>query len=158
VRPSPRSSLPVEVVTLSQPADRSDPAVPKLVHVPKSQLAVPPGQSSGMRRLEAISGRSAGSEILWMGESHVAAGARSADHHHGESESGIYVVSGHPEFVFLEDGRERRIRTQPGDYVYVPPFVPHREENPSSDEEAVVVLARSTQEAIVVNLPSLSGE
>ena len=84
-----------------------------------------------MQRLEAISGRSAGSAALWMGESHVAAGARSADHHHGESESAIYVVSGHPEFVFLDDGVERRIRTQPGDYVYVPPFVPHREENPA---------------------------
>ena len=44
-----------------------------------------------------------------------------------------------------------------GDYVYVPPYVPHREENPSPDEEAVVVIARSTQEAIVVNLPSLHG-
>ena len=131
---------------------------PKLVHIPHSQLSTPAGQSSGMRRLEAISGRSAGSAALWMGESHVAAGARSADHHHGESESAIYVVSGHPEFVFLEDGVERRIRTQPGDYVYVPPFVPHREENPASDVEAVVVLARSTQEAIVVNLPSLADE
>ncbi len=131
---------------------------PKLVHIPKAELSVPAGQSSGMERLEAISGRSAGASALWMGESHVAAGARSADHHHGESESAIYVVSGHPEFVFLEDGVERRIRTQPGDYVYVPPFVPHREENPAADEDAVVVLARSTQEAIVVNLPSLAGE
>jgi uncharacterized RmlC-like cupin family protein len=131
---------------------------PKLVHIPKADLAVPAGQSSGMQRLEAISGRSAGSSALWMGESRVAAGARSADHHHGESESALFIVSGHPEFVFLEDGVERRIRTQPGDYVYVPPFVPHREENPATDEDAVVVLARSTQEAIVVNLPSLAGE
>jgi uncharacterized RmlC-like cupin family protein len=130
---------------------------PKLVHIPKSHLTIPVGQSSGMQRLEAISGTSAGAAQLWMGESHVAAGTRSADHHHGESESAIFVLSGHPEFIFLEDGIERRIRTQPGDYVYVPPFVPHREENPSSDEEAIVVLARSTQEAIVVNLPSLSG-
>jgi uncharacterized RmlC-like cupin family protein len=38
--------------------------------------------------------------------------------------------------------------------VFVPPFVPHREENPT-DEEAVVVIARSSQEAIVVNLPGL---
>ena len=45
-----------------------------------------------------------------------------------------------------------------GDYIYVPPYVPHREENPSPDEEAVVVLARSTQEGIVVNLPSLRAE
>ena len=61
-------------------------------------------------------------------------------------------------FVFLEDGEERRVQTSPGDYIYVPPYVPHREENPSPDEEAVVVLARSTQEGIVVNLPSLRAE
>ena len=82
----------------------------------------------------------------------------SADHHHGEAETGIYIVSGHPVFVFLEDGKERRVQTGPGDYIYVPPYVPHREENPSPDEEAVVVLARSTQEGIVVNLPSLRAE
>ena len=58
--------------------------------------------------------------------------------------------------MFLEDGVERRITTGPGDCVYVPPWVPHREENPSPDEPAVV-LARSRQEAIVVNLPSLRG-
>jgi uncharacterized RmlC-like cupin family protein len=60
--------------------------------------------------------------------------------------------------VFLEAGAERRVQTEPGDYVYVPPYVPHREENPSPDEHAVVVLARSTQEGIVVNLPSLRAE
>jgi uncharacterized RmlC-like cupin family protein len=48
-----------------------------------------------------------------------------------------------------------RLETEPGDYVWVPPHVPHREENPSPDTEAVVVIARSTQEAIVVNVPSL---
>jgi uncharacterized RmlC-like cupin family protein len=145
-------------MALTRSSGRSGDSAPKLVHIPKSELTIPAGQSSGMQRLEAISGASAGAAGLWMGESHVAAGTRSADHHHGESESAIFVLSGHPEFVFLEDGVERRIRTQPGDYVYVPPFVPHREENPASDEEAVVVLARSTQEAIVVNLTSLSGD
>lgn len=48
-----------------------------------------------------------------------------------------------------------RLRTSPGDYIFVPPYVPHREENPDPAEEAVVVIARSTQEAIVVNLPNL---
>ncbi len=110
-----------------------------------------------MRRLEGISGASASSSGIWMGETHVTAGACSANHHHGESESAIYVVSGHPEFVFLENGAERRIKAEPGDYVYVPPFAPHREENPGADE-AVVVLARTTQNAIVVNLKSLVGE
>lgn len=50
---------------------------------------------------------------------------------------------------------EVRLRTGPGDYIFVPPFVPHREENPDPGEEAVVVIARSTQEAVVVNLPGL---
>jgi len=57
--------------------------------------------------------------------------------------------------VFLDQGDEVRLQAGPGDYIYVPPFVPHREENPSTDLEAVVVVARTTQEAIVVNLPSL---
>ena len=117
-------------------------------------------QTSGMRRLEAISGRTVGSRDLWMGQTHVAPATGSGNHHHGVSETGIYVVSGHPEFVFLDeaDGEpvERRLRTSPGDYVYVPPWVPHREENPDPDHEAVVVIARTTQEAIVVNLPDLT--
>ena len=117
-------------------------------------------QTSGMRRLEAISGATVGSRDLWMGQTHVAPSTGSGNHHHGVSETGIYVVSGHPEFVFLDeaDGEpvERRLRTSPGDYVYVPPWVPHREENPDPDDEAVVVIARTTQEAIVINLPDLT--
>jgi uncharacterized RmlC-like cupin family protein len=59
-------------------------------------------------------------------------------------------------FVFAEGGEEVRLETSPGDYVFVPPFTPHREENPTA-EDAVVVIARSSQEAIVVNLPGLTG-
>ena len=128
-----------------------------LHHTPHEELSPDTAQTKGMQRFEAISGRRAGSEKIWMGENVVAPGMNSGDHHHGEAETGIYVVSGHPVFVFLEDGVERRIETKPGDYVFVPPWVPHREENPTG-EEAVVVLARSTQEGIVVNLPSLRGE
>jgi len=117
-------------------------------------------QTSGMRRLEAISGQTVGSRDLWMGQTHVAPATGSGNHHHGVSETGIYVVSGHPEFVFLDETSgepvERRLRTSPGDYVYVPPWVPHREENPDPGDEAVVVIARTTQEAIVVNLPDLT--
>ena len=127
----------------------------RLHHTPHDDLSEDTAQTPGMRRYEAISGRRTGSRNIWMGRTHVGPGMRSADHHHGKAETGIYVVSGHPVFVFLEDDRERRIETGPGDYVYVPPWVPHREENPSPDEEAVVVIARSTQEGIVVNLPSL---
>jgi uncharacterized RmlC-like cupin family protein len=130
----------------------------KLHHTGHDELSQDTAQTPGMRRYEAISGARNGSRKIWMGESRIAPGMLSGDHHHGEAETGIYVVSGHPVFVFLEDGAERRVQTAPGDYVYVPPYVPHREENPSADEPAVVVLARSTQEGIVVNLPSLRAE
>ena len=122
------------------------------------ELSAETGQTPGMQRYEAISGTRYGSRKIWMGESHIAPGMISGDHHHGEAETGIYVVSGHPVFVFLDDGEERRVQAGPGDYMYVPPYVPHREENPSPTEPAVVVLARSTQEGIVVNLPSLRAE
>jgi uncharacterized RmlC-like cupin family protein len=126
-----------------------------IVRVGPDALHAGTAQSSGMTRLEAISAVTVGAERLWMGETHVAPATRSGDHHHGESETAIYVVAGHPVFVFAEDGREVRVATSPGDYVWVPPFAPHREENPDPDDEAVVVIARSTQEAIVVNLPGL---
>ena len=127
----------------------------RLYQVRAAELTADTAQTSGMRREEAISGATVGSEKLWTGRTTVGPEVNSGDHHHGESETSIYVVSGHPEFVFLEDGAERRLRTEPGDFVYVPPWVPHREENPDPEEEAVVVISRTTQEAIVVNLPGL---
>jgi uncharacterized RmlC-like cupin family protein len=141
------------------PADRIEgPAVPSsprsLYHVKAGELDADTAQTEGMMRFEALSSRHGGTQKIWLGENHVGAQMRSGDHHHGEAETGIYVVSGHPVFVFVEDGEERRVETNPGDYIFVPPYVPHREENPHS-EPAVVVLARSTQEAIVVNLSSL---
>jgi uncharacterized RmlC-like cupin family protein len=125
-----------------------------LRHVRGADLSGDTMQTSGMTRLEAISGKTVGSEKLWMGRTHVAPGTSSGDHHHGDTETAIYVVSGRPAFVFAEGDEEVRIETEPGDYIFVPPYVPHREENPGT-EEAVVVIARSSQEGVVVNLPSL---
>jgi uncharacterized RmlC-like cupin family protein len=125
-----------------------------LVHIRRGELSGDTRQTAGMTRLEAISGQGAGSEKVWMGQTHVAPGTSSGDHHHGEAETAIYVLSGHPVFVFAEGDQEVRLTTEPGDYIFVPPFVPHREENPDT-EEAVVVIARSSQEGIVVNLESL---
>jgi uncharacterized RmlC-like cupin family protein len=128
-----------------------------LRHIHADQLSEDTGQTGGMTRREAISAQTVGAQRLWMGQTHVAPHTASADHHHGDSETAIHVLSGHPVFVFAEGGEEVRLATRPGDYVFVPPFTPHREENPH-DEEAVVVIARSSQEAIVVNLPGLLPE
>ena len=140
------------------PAD-IDPFHRRLHHIAPSGLIGQTTQTTGMQRLEAISGKTVGAQNLWMGQTHVPASTASANHHHGASETAIYVVSGTPVFVFVDlEGDapiETRIQTAPGDYVFVPPYIPHREENPDPDAEAVVVIARTTQEAIVINLDTL---
>ena len=127
----------------------------RLHHVPSEDCTTGTAQTSGMTRFSALSGDTVGSRAIWMGETHVAPRVASRPHHHGESETGIYVVSGHPEFIYADRGREVRVRTKPGDYIYIPPFVHHIESNSHSDEEAVVVIARTTREAIVENLDNL---
>jgi uncharacterized RmlC-like cupin family protein len=121
------------------------------------ELSAATAKTSGMIRSAAISGELTGATSLWMGRTELPAGVTSGDHHHGRSETGIYVVSGNPVFSFRDPatGEIARLEARPGDYVWVPPWVPHREENPSPDEAAVVVIARSTQEAIVVNVDQL---
>ena len=78
-----------------------------LHHTRAGELDPDTAQTKGMKRFEALSKRHGGTEQLWLGENHVGANMNSGDHHHGAAETGIYVVSGHPVFVFLEDGEER---------------------------------------------------
>lgn len=127
-----------------------------LQHIKGRNLSSDTAQTSGMLRYEAISAITVGSAGLWMGRTHVAAATASGIHHHGEAETGIYIVSGTPIFTFQQDGEMVSYRTEPGDYIYVPPWIVHREENPDPDSEAVVVIARTTQAGIVVNVDSFS--
>ncbi|QCX77707.1 Acireductone dioxygenase [Streptomyces sp. YIM 121038] len=103
----------------------------------------------------ALSGGTVGSRKLWMGLVEHEPMSSTDNHHHGESEAGVYVVSGHPVFVFHDGEQEVRIEAGPGDFLLVPPFVPHREEHPDPDEPVVVVIARTTQEPIKVSVPEL---
>ena len=129
---------------------------PGLRLIRAESLSAGTAQTTGMVRTAAISGDLVGAQALWMGRTVVSPGTSSGDHHHGESETGIYVVSGAPVFVFRDPASDSLVRLEaaPGDYVWVPPHARHREENPGGTE-AVVVIARSTQEAIVVNVDRL---
>jgi uncharacterized RmlC-like cupin family protein len=128
----------------------------RLALIKDADLSAATAQTAGMVRTAAISGDLVGASSLWMGRTTLPSGVNSGDHHHGDSETGIYVVSGRPVFVFRDpDSAELvRLEAKPGDYIWVPPHVRHREENPNQ-ADAVVVIARSTQEAIVVNVDSL---
>ncbi len=126
-----------------------------LVHVPAENCSYRTAQTTGMQRCAGISGELAGSRGIWMGLTTVPAGVSSGPHHHGISETGIYVVSGHPTFLYRDGEATGEVRTKPGDFVYVPPFAHHVESNVDGTEPAVVVISRTTQEAIVENLPDL---
>lgn len=113
-------------------------------------------QTAGMRREAGISRNTAGSDGLWMGIAFNDPGQASGAHHHGRSESGIYLLQGRVRFRFGEN-LEHTVDAEPGDFIYVPPFEVHSEENLSTTEPAQLLLARNTDEAIVVNV-SMGGD
>ena len=108
-------------------------------------------QTPGMHRAEGCGARTVGAEHLWVGHVSVDKGVRSGPHHHGELESVIYVISGHARFRF-GDKLEQTVEAAPGDFVFVPPYLVHQEINASPDAAVDMVVARSSQENIVVNV------
>jgi uncharacterized RmlC-like cupin family protein len=108
-------------------------------------------QTPGMQRVSAVSQQLAGSVGLWAGITIVAPQTASGVHHHGELETIIYVVSGHGKIRWGAK-MEHEQDVEPGDFIYVPPFVPHQEINPSPDTPSQWVIVRNAQEPIVVNL------
>lgn len=108
-------------------------------------------QTPGMSRAAAINHAKAGANKLWAGTVNIQPDAKTGAHHHGELESVIYVISGRARMRW-GDNLEYFAEAEAGDFIYVPPFVPHQEINASPDEALLCVLVRSDQEAIVVNL------
>jgi uncharacterized RmlC-like cupin family protein len=108
-------------------------------------------QTCGMTRAEAISHAKVGAQKLLAGTVVVHPNAKTGPHHHGELETVIYIVRGRARFRWgnrLEFVGE----AGPGDFIYVPPYVPHQELNARTDIPVEAVVVRSGQEPIVVNL------
>ncbi|MDP9984226.1 putative RmlC-like cupin family protein [Pseudarthrobacter oxydans] len=108
------------------------------------------GQSGGAVRISGVSPQHTPATKIWYGQVSNEPGYRSFPHHHGEAETGGYVLRGHGRIYFGEDYREFIDMTE-GDWVFVPPYMPHVEANMSITEELVWLTAR-TPENIVVNL------
>jgi uncharacterized RmlC-like cupin family protein len=104
-----------------------------------------------MSRAAALTYARVGAEKLWAGTVVIHANAKTGAHHHGPVESVIYVVSGRARMRWGER-LEYTAEAGPGDFIYVPPYVPHQEINASRDEALSCVLVRSGQEPVVVNL------
>ena len=108
-------------------------------------------QTAGMNRAAAITTASAGARKLWAGTVVIHPDAKTGAHHHGDLESVIYVVKGHARMRWGER-LEFTAEAGPGDFIFVPPYVPHQEINASTDDPLECVLVRSDNEAVVVNL------
>lgn len=119
--------------------------------IPGDSLDTNTPQTSGMNRAAAINFARAGAQKIWAGTVHIHAGAKTGAHHHGALESVIYVLRGRARMRWGNQ-LEFTAEAGPGDFIFVPPYVPHQEINASTSETLECVLVRSDNEAVVVNL------
>ncbi len=119
--------------------------------IPGGTLDSNTAQTPGMDRAAAINAARVGAQKLWAGTVHIHPNAKTGAHHHGELESVIYIVSGRARMRWGER-LEFVAEAGPGDFIFIPPYVPHQEINASTADVLQCVLVRSGNEAIVVNL------
>ena len=115
------------------------------------QLDANTAQTPGMHRQAAIDFARVGARKLWAGTVHIHPDAKTGAHHHGTLESVIYVVKGRARMRWGER-LEFTAEAGPGDFIYVPPFVPHQEINASATEQLECVVVRSDGEAVAISL------
>jgi uncharacterized RmlC-like cupin family protein len=119
--------------------------------IPGDNLDSNTAQTPGMQRAAAINAARVGAQRIWAGTVHIHPDARTGAHHHGHLESVIYVVKGRARMRWGER-LEFVAEAGPGDFIYVPPYVPHQEINASADETLECVLVRSDNEAVAINI------
>lgn len=125
--------------------------------IPGGDLDPNTAQTPGMSRAAAINHARVGAEKIWAGTVTIHPNAKTGAHHHGDLESVIYVVRGRARMRWGEE-LQYVAEAGPGDFIYVPPYVPHQEINASPDEALECVLVRSGQDPVVVNLDITPAE
>ncbi|MDQ1128717.1 cupin domain-containing protein [Microbacterium sp. SORGH_AS_0888] len=126
------------------------PALKRLTVQRAAELPLAPGQTAKARRYSGVSVETTEVEGLWYGRVHTGVGEVSDPHHHGEAETGGYVLQGRG-FIRFGDRYQEVLYLEEGDFVYVPPFVPHIEGNAGATKELIWLTTR-TPDNIVVNL------
>jgi len=119
--------------------------------IPAGSLDPATAQTPGMARAAAINFARAGAQKIWAGTVRIEPDAKTGAHHHGALESVIYVVRGRARMRWGEK-LEFVAEAGPGDFIFVPPYVPHQEINAAATEPLECVLVRSDQDPVVVNL------
>jgi uncharacterized RmlC-like cupin family protein len=138
-------------MAMSGPPSSNDWKTSGVKVIPGDQLDVDTAQTPGMNRAAAINLARVGAQKLWAGTVTIHPNAKTGAHHHGALESVIYVVRGRARMRWGEK-LEYTAEAGAGDFIFVPPYVPHQEINAAPDQPLECVVIRSDNEAVVVNL------
>jgi uncharacterized RmlC-like cupin family protein len=125
--------------------------------IPAGSLDGNTAQTPGMDRAAAVNFARVGAQKIWAGTVKIQPGAKTGAHHHGALESVIFVISGRARMRWGE-ALEYTAEAGPGDFIFIPPFVPHQEINASGEALLDCVVVRSDHEAVVVNLEIAAAE
>jgi uncharacterized RmlC-like cupin family protein len=119
--------------------------------IPGDSLDQNTAQAPGMTRAAAINYASVGAQKIWAGTVRIEPKAKTGPHHHGSLERVIYVVCGRARMRW-GGHLEYTAEAGTGDFIYIPPYVPHQEINALTQDPLECVIVRSDQEAVVVNI------
>ena len=119
-----------------------------VTRVAKASLIGNAGQNAAMERVIAVSRDTVGSAGLYSSIVTTAPRGRTEVHHHGECETSIYILHGRARF-YAGDGLSDIVDADEGDFVYVPAYQVHVEENASETEDLVVLLSRNCSGSVV---------
>ncbi|WP_159803474.1 cupin domain-containing protein [Arthrobacter zhaoguopingii] len=130
----------------------SQPAVPVITRHGQEDTST--AQSGGAVRVSGVGPQHTPATRIWFGKVSNRPGYRSLPHHHGEAETGGYVLKGHGR-IYYGHNYQQFEDLEEGDFVFVPPFMPHIEVNLSGTEELTWLTTR-TPDNIVVNLEDVA--
>jgi len=136
---------------MTSPTEKTDWKSNGVRVIPADSLDQNTPQSPGMTRAAAINFARVGAQKIWAGTVRIEPNAKTGPHHHGSLESVIYVVEGRARMRWGEH-LEYTAEAGPGDFIYIPPYVPHQEINALAQEPLKCLVVRSDQETVVINL------
>jgi uncharacterized RmlC-like cupin family protein len=130
--------------------------------LPAEVRVVQPDQNyqgqQGLTYFAGVSAESCGSTGLCLHRLVIPPGGRARAHRHAGHESAIYLLDGEVRVFWGEELQESAMMRK-GDFVYIPPGVPHLPVNASGTEPALGLVARTdpNEQESVVLLPHLDG-
>lgn len=119
-----------------------------VTRIARATVLAQAGQNADMERAIAVSSETVGSRGLYTSIVTTAPRGRTEVHHHGECETSIYILRGQARF-YSGEALGDIVDADEGDFVYVPAYEVHVEENRSDSDDLVVLLSRNCDGSVV---------